>query len=287
MKPTDNLLTWFLLVLMVTVTISSPTLQDVKDVYKHIFNGYDNRIRPVINQSDTIPVSMMFLLNSINEFDEKAQRLVISGWFSIRWIDESLAWNGSDFGNVSHVYVDGSSIWQPNIALINTFGRLNMLSQLASKAEIMADGKVEWFPADSFVVTCEVDITYYPFDTQTCHMEFEIWDEPSSKVAFITTPESINIKYFEENVEWKLVSSEIESAELDLESNSFVILFIMSTAAAEIRYIDDHFSRHPPGLSKRLCILNSTFIWREEFLLCDRVPVVRCVSGNYQFRTSS
>ncbi|XP_033762356.1 neuronal acetylcholine receptor subunit beta-3-like [Pecten maximus] len=200
---------------MTNVSISSPTLQDVRDIYTHIFNGYDNRIRPLINQSEALSVSMTFLLSSINEFNEKSQKLVIAGWFIIRWVDESLTWNKSDFGNVSHVYVDGKSIWQPNIVLLNSFGRMNMLSQFATRAVINVNGEVEWFPSDSFVVKCEVDITYYPFDTQRCSLKFEMWDAPTSEVVLMATSKSIDTSYFEKNVEWRLTSSVVKNLEME------------------------------------------------------------------------
>ncbi|OWF41132.1 neuronal acetylcholine receptor subunit beta-3-like [Mizuhopecten yessoensis] len=213
-----------LLALMISATTSSPTSQDVKDVYSHIFNGYDKRVRPVWNQSDVVSVTLSFKLNSINEFDEKSQKLVLSGWFDASWSDESQTWNMSDFGDVPHVYVDGNSIWLPQIALANTFGRVNILSQLASSAAISANGEVEWFPGDSFVVTCEVDITYYPFDTQHCSLVFEIWDAPTSEVILQTSSEPVDVNFFEENGEWTLTKVEVGIPKIDDEVSSITYL---------------------------------------------------------------
>ncbi|OWF41130.1 Neuronal acetylcholine receptor subunit beta-3 [Mizuhopecten yessoensis] len=204
-----------LLALMISATTSSPTSKDVKDVYSHIFNGYDKWVRPVWNQSHVVTVTLSFKLNSINEFDEKSQKLVLAGWFDASWSDESQTWNVSDFGDVSHVSVDGSSIWLPQIALINPFGRVNILSQLASSAVISANGEVGWFPGDSFVVTCEVDITYYPFDTQHCSLVFEIWDASMSEVILQTSSKAIDVNLFEENGEWTLTSFEVDNPEFD------------------------------------------------------------------------
>ncbi|XP_021372797.1 uncharacterized protein LOC110462885 [Mizuhopecten yessoensis] len=63
---------------MISATTSSPTSKDVKDVYSHIFNGYDKWVRPVWNQSHVVTVTLSFKLNSINEFDEKSQKLVLA-----------------------------------------------------------------------------------------------------------------------------------------------------------------------------------------------------------------
>ncbi|XP_060074961.1 neuronal acetylcholine receptor subunit beta-3-like [Ylistrum balloti] len=215
MTSVGAILTSFLLALMTKEIVPSPSLENVKNIYKHIFDGYDQRIRPVLNQSDPLLVEMSFFLSSINEFDEKSQKLVIAGWFIIQWTDEVLNWNTSEFGNISQVHIDGNSIWLPSIALVNTFGRINMLSQSSTNAVVHADGKVKWFPADSFVVTCEVDITYYPFDTQECSLVFEIWNSPSSEVALVATSKSFDISSFKENVEWSIVKSEVQNRERD------------------------------------------------------------------------
>ncbi|XP_069119573.1 neuronal acetylcholine receptor subunit beta-3-like [Argopecten irradians] len=201
---------WIIVTSILVVTNSSPTWQDVKNAYTFIFTDYDKRVRPVLDQRDTLNVSMEFTLNSINEFNEKSQKLVIAGWFTISWFDEKLNWNASDFNNVSRIVADSNLVWLPHIVLINTFGRLNMLAQSATSVWVDNDGQVTWFPADSYVVTCVVDITYYPFDTQTCQLSFEIWDLLSSEVSFVTSSDSFDEKYFEENVEWLLLSYEIE-----------------------------------------------------------------------------
>ncbi|XP_060074960.1 neuronal acetylcholine receptor subunit beta-3-like [Ylistrum balloti] len=223
MTSADAMLTCFLLLLITRGTLSSPTLEDVKNVYTYIFHGYDKRVRPVLDQSNVLVVEVGLSMNSINEFDEKLQKLVIAGWFDVTWRDESLVWNISDFGNVSYVHVDGDSIWLPNIALTNTFGRINLLSRLPSNAMISADGTIHWFPSDSFVVNCEVDITYYPFDTQSCSLLFELWDAPPSEVMLVTSILPIDTKFFEENVEWELLTPEILDSQSDYEKiNAFV-----------------------------------------------------------------
>jgi len=35
------------------------------------------------------------------------------------WMDERLAWNPSEFENISHIIVDIESMWVPDVTLIN------------------------------------------------------------------------------------------------------------------------------------------------------------------------
>ena len=35
------------------------------------------------------------------------------------WIDSRLAWNASEFGNLSHIFLSPTDTWTPDIALVN------------------------------------------------------------------------------------------------------------------------------------------------------------------------
>ena len=40
---------------------------------------------------------------------------------------------------------------------------------------VTSDGNVVWMPGGKFVVSCELDITYYPFDDQNCFLDIVDW----------------------------------------------------------------------------------------------------------------
>ena len=41
-----------------------------------------------------------------------------------------------------------------------------------TKAKVRYDGRVTWNPPAIFRSSCQIDITYYPFDSQNCHLKF-------------------------------------------------------------------------------------------------------------------
>ena len=41
--------------------------------------------------------------------------------------------------------------------------------------EVYDDGEVGWEPSHVFESRCSIDITFFPFDKQTCELDFEIW----------------------------------------------------------------------------------------------------------------
>ena len=44
-----------------------------------------------------------------------------------------------------------------------------------TKAILHHDGKVVWTPPAIFKSSCEIDVEFFPFDTQTCHLKFGSW----------------------------------------------------------------------------------------------------------------
>lgn len=55
-----------------------------------------------------------------------------------------------------------------------------------SKAMVSYDGNVFWPPPTKFRSTCPVDVTYFPFDDQTCVMKLGSWTYDGFQVgAFI------------------------------------------------------------------------------------------------------
>lgn len=43
---------------------------------------------------------------------------------------------------------------------------------IMTKAKVRYDGYVIWNPPAIFRSSCQIDITYFPFDSQNCHLKF-------------------------------------------------------------------------------------------------------------------
>jgi nicotinic acetylcholine receptor len=56
---------------------------------------------------------------------------------------------------------------------------------LATKATLMASGKVEWKPPAIYHSSCEMDVEYFPFDEQTCVMKFGSWTYDGFQVRLL------------------------------------------------------------------------------------------------------
>ena len=46
-------------------------------------------------------------------------------------------------------------------------------------------GIVNWVPGGKFLTSCQLDITYYPFDDQECHIDLVDWAYHGLQVKYM------------------------------------------------------------------------------------------------------
>jgi nicotinic acetylcholine receptor len=102
-------------------------------------------------------------------------------WVEQEWTDNKLRWDPTEYGGVSTLYVPSEQIWLPDIVLYNNAdGNYEVITM--TKATIHHDGKIVWKPPAIYKSACQIDITYFPFDQQTCTMKFGTWSYDGGQV---------------------------------------------------------------------------------------------------------
>ncbi|XP_071116519.1 neuronal acetylcholine receptor subunit alpha-7-like [Haliotis cracherodii] len=163
------------LLLIHLFNVVAVTPNDIKQLKKRIFEGYDVNIRPVLNQTESIDVDMRFILASIDNLDLKIQKLKWNGFLSLRWTDITLSWNASEYGGLDFITVPQSNIWRPDYVINNDVSQKKALGTSDTLAFIRSSGLVTWEPGMVCETSCKIDIRKYPFDTQTCSFDFLPW----------------------------------------------------------------------------------------------------------------
>jgi hypothetical protein len=75
---------------------------------------------------------------------------------------------------------------------------------------VQYSGLANWVLPIIYTSTCEIDMTLFPFDVQTCKFTFGSWSYDRSKLEldFYDSQRSFNLRNFVPNSEWDVISSE-------------------------------------------------------------------------------
>ena len=117
-----------------------------------------------------------------------------------------MRWNESEYGNIKDIRIPPSSLWKPDILMYNRYYRqfltvLNTLAFSASEAfdgtyqtnvVVTSDGKCSYIPPGIFKSSCQIDITWFPFDDQDCEMKFGSWTYNGFNVSMIWVVQGVS-----------------------------------------------------------------------------------------------
>ncbi|CAI4224447.1 unnamed protein product [Auanema sp. JU1783] len=172
-------------------------------------------VQPVVNSNESLVVSVKMYLQQILDVDEKNQVLTLTAWIEYQWTDYKLKWEPSEYGNIKDIRIpgDGHTIWRPDVLLYNSADE-NFDSTYPVNYVVSHTGHVLQVPPGILKLSCKIDITYFPFDDQICHLKFGSWTYSGNFIDLrINGPDGYNISeqgmdisYYIENGEWNLLA---------------------------------------------------------------------------------
>ncbi|XP_035687557.1 neuronal acetylcholine receptor subunit alpha-7-like [Branchiostoma floridae] len=179
---------------------------------EHLLTNHDSEPRPVLNSSHPVTVKIDAALAQIISVDSKNQQITVNLWYRSYWTDETMAWNESDFGGVNAIRVSSEKIWRPDIVVYNSLGAYSD-AFADSEATIYSSGSLSWLYPVILTFTCAIDVTYFPYDEQTCEMQFGSWSFDGFKVDVHNRSAAPDSGNYLENEEWELGSYTVRREE--------------------------------------------------------------------------
>ncbi|XP_007933263.1 neuronal acetylcholine receptor subunit beta-3 [Orycteropus afer afer] len=200
----------FVLALIVLVASEasgfSSAAENEDALLRHLFQGYQKWVRPVLNSNDTIKVYFGLKISQLVDVDEKNQLMTTNVWLKQEWTDHKLRWNPDEYGGIHSIKVPSESLWLPDIVLFeNADG--NFEGSLMTKVIVKYNGTVIWTPPASYKSSCTMDVTFFPFDRQNCSMKFGSWTYDGTMVDLILINENVDRKDFFDNGEWEILNA--------------------------------------------------------------------------------
>ncbi|CAF1335472.1 unnamed protein product [Adineta steineri] len=172
-----------------------------------LMKNYSNSVRPVKNASKPVPVKLGLTLTQIFDMIEKNQILITNVWLDQEWSDEFLKWNPDDFNGIYRLNLPSKLIWLPDIVLYNNADEFSNSNTMQANAMISHTGSVFWPIPTRLKSTCQVDVTYFPYDEQECKLKFGSWTYNGFQVSIEQRTVAIDLKNYVRNGEWDLLNT--------------------------------------------------------------------------------
>ncbi|KAL4228814.1 hypothetical protein ACF0H5_011854 [Mactra antiquata] len=204
---------------------ASSSYQDHLNLYSNVTATINPTVRPVLNQSDAVRVNILVNLLSIIEINEREQSMTSSVAISSMWIDETLQWNVSEYGDIFKITMRQSDLWIPEIMVQNTIRNdIMILKDNGLKIDVLNNGFAMWHSGGTIKTSCPIDISKYPFDTQVCliRLSKSSWDNEMDMFAARNYARLIR---FNVNKEWNLLRS-VVSKETSIPNISELVVIL-------------------------------------------------------------
>ncbi|XP_051630406.1 neuronal acetylcholine receptor subunit alpha-2 [Manacus candei] len=127
-------------------------------------------------------------------------------WLKQEWSDYKLRWDPAEYDNVTSIRVPSEMIWIPDLVLYNNADGEFAVTHM-TKAHLFWDGRVQWVPPAIYKSSCSIDVTFFPFDQQSCKMKFGSWTYDKAKIDLENMDRQVDLKDYWESGEWAIIDA--------------------------------------------------------------------------------
>ena len=190
-------------------------------LHDKLLKTYNKNVRPVHRRNATINVVVHmwwpgFVMDEVNLLKATVWGHV---WTEIRWKDDLLAWNASDYDDVDTVSVYSKDIWLPDITLGSSIkGQVFKLNpENVGRALVWSSGVVKIWPALYIGVGFDLFVYKYPFDMHECAIKITSWSYTSEQVSIkFSEGTEFNMGQANQgNGHWEIVNVRVENITLN------------------------------------------------------------------------
>ena len=194
------------------VVVEAETQAELYKLMDDLFTTYKPEVRPTTAGEATFVFVGIYLL-SIQNLDEKSQVLESSIIVDAQWEDDYLSWNSTEYVDINNFMYPQKKIWLPDVVIENSVESQKQLGYDENVVYIDSTGLVNWKPSQVIKTGCDIDVTYYPFDIQTCNIIVSTW--MSTKADIDIEPEAASsgliLDRYSVSGTWELISNELEN----------------------------------------------------------------------------
>ncbi|XP_078327928.1 acetylcholine receptor subunit beta-like 1 [Crassostrea virginica] len=164
--------------------VASYSVTDTTNLSSALLQNYNKNLRPGVDQSlaNEINIDVYFL--SLQEFSETSGLFASRMFFYVSWNDERLAWNPATYNGVAMMKFRQDTLWIPPLFLSNSYSNYKEFGSDKLLMTVFPSGDVRMSSLELTESTCGVDITKFPYDTQSCELQYVFLGYLANQVKF-------------------------------------------------------------------------------------------------------
>ncbi|KAM9792974.1 neuronal acetylcholine receptor subunit beta-2-like [Neosynchiropus ocellatus] len=166
---------------------------------------YNKLIRPAVNKSQQVIISLKVSLSQLISVNEREQIMTTNVWLTQEWNDYRLRWDPEKYEGVKKVRLPSKDIWLPDIVLYNNADGVYEVSVYCN-AVVSNTGDIFWLPPAIYKSACAIEVQNFPFDQQNCTMKFRSWTYDYTELDVVLTSDYASRDDFTPSGEWDIVS---------------------------------------------------------------------------------
>ncbi|CAB3411329.1 unnamed protein product [Caenorhabditis bovis] len=191
--------------------------------------GYNPMERPVSNHSLPVTVKLRIILQQLVDVDEKNQVITLVVWTQYTWNDYKMKWDPMEYGNITTLQIAHGTLWKPDILLFNSANE-HFDASFPVNMVVSHNGDVLFAPPGIMQVSCNLDMTWFPYDEQICYLKFGSWTygkklDLQIDDSGLPSGHSIDLQYYVPNGEFDLISTPGQRKSTNFLDETYVELY--------------------------------------------------------------
>ncbi|XP_062334317.1 neuronal acetylcholine receptor subunit beta-2-like isoform X2 [Osmerus eperlanus] len=166
---------------------------------------YNKLIRPAVNKSQQVTISIQVSLSQLISVNEREQIMTTNLWLFQEWNDYRLRWDPEKYEGIKKLRIPSKHIWLPDIVLYNNADGVYEVSFYCN-AVVSNTGDIFWLPPAIYKSACAIEVKNFPFDQQNCTLKFRSWTYDHTELDLILTSDFASRDDFTPSGEWDIVS---------------------------------------------------------------------------------
>lgn len=166
---------FLVLVFCVSKSSQKASIKEIKALSDRLMVNYSKHILPT-ESDEPFHVRIGVDLEVISGIDEVEETFSAVVWFNYVWLDESIKWDIAE-NNISYITLGWTDVWKPMLQLLNpqtdSAGKQNK-DRTYDSVIYYYDGEAFYDELMTIRTSCDLDMSFYPFDIQDCDVKMRI-----------------------------------------------------------------------------------------------------------------